>query len=174
MVENVVVAAEDAVRQPVVPQELPDVLDRVQLGAFRWQRDEGDVGRYLELVRRVPSGLVEQEDGMRARRHGGRDLGEVEAHRLSVAVRQDEAYGLARLGTDSAEDVGRRRPLVMRRRGSGAAPGPTPGDLILLPNSGLVGEPDLYGAGGDAFRARDFLQEGGKGLFKRSTAPSAC
>ena len=35
VVEDIVVRLEDAVRQPVVAHELPDVLDRVELGAFR-------------------------------------------------------------------------------------------------------------------------------------------
>ena len=38
MVEDVVVGFENAVRQPVVAHELPDVFDRVELGAFRRQR----------------------------------------------------------------------------------------------------------------------------------------
>jgi hypothetical protein len=38
-----VVIAEHRVRQPVVAQELPDVLHHVELGAFRRQRQERDV-----------------------------------------------------------------------------------------------------------------------------------
>jgi len=34
MVEDVLVGPEDAIRKPVVAHELPDVLDRVQLGGF--------------------------------------------------------------------------------------------------------------------------------------------
>ena len=41
MVEDVVVGFEDAVRQPVVAHELPDVFDGVQLGASGRQRHEG-------------------------------------------------------------------------------------------------------------------------------------
>jgi hypothetical protein len=37
MIEDVLVGFEDAVRQPVVTHELPDVFDRVELGAFRQQ-----------------------------------------------------------------------------------------------------------------------------------------
>ena len=44
MIEDVVVGFEGAVRQPVVAHELPDVLDRVELGAFGRQRHEGDIG----------------------------------------------------------------------------------------------------------------------------------
>ena len=35
VVDEIVVRFEDAVRQPVVTQELPDVFDRIELGTFR-------------------------------------------------------------------------------------------------------------------------------------------
>ena len=44
MVDDIVVGYEYAVRQPVVAHELPDVLDRVELGPFGRQRHEGDIG----------------------------------------------------------------------------------------------------------------------------------
>ena len=43
VVEDVVVGCEDAVREPVITHELPDVFDRVQLGVFGRQRHEGDI-----------------------------------------------------------------------------------------------------------------------------------
>ena len=43
MIEDMVVGFEDAVGEPVVPHELPDVFDRVQFRTFRRQRQEGDV-----------------------------------------------------------------------------------------------------------------------------------
>ena len=44
------VGAEDAVGEPVVADELPDILDRIEFGAFGRQRDERDVRRHDELV----------------------------------------------------------------------------------------------------------------------------
>ncbi len=38
VVENVFVGLEDPVGQPVVPDELPDIFSRVELGAFGWKR----------------------------------------------------------------------------------------------------------------------------------------
>ena len=49
MVDDVVVGFEDAVRQPVVAHELPDVLDRVELWAPWRERHQGDVGRHDEF-----------------------------------------------------------------------------------------------------------------------------
>ena len=78
MVEDIVVGFEDAVRQPVVAHELPDVFDRVELGAFRRQRQQGDIGRDDQARREMPAGLIEYQHGMSTGRHGGRYLSRAE------------------------------------------------------------------------------------------------
>ena len=150
MVDEGMDVVEHAVRQPVVADELPDILLRVQLGAFRWQRDDGDVVRHDELAREVPSGLIGQQQRMTFWGHVGGDRREVQVHHRGIAPGQDQTDGLALLGTDGAEDVGRGGALVGWRRRTTAAPGPAAGDLVLLANSGLVGKPDLYVAGIEA------------------------
>ena len=51
LIDDVVVGPEDSVGKPVVADELPDVFDGVELGRFRWQWHEGDVGgSLLELT----------------------------------------------------------------------------------------------------------------------------
>src|SRR2546428_12453106 len=55
MVEDVVVGFEDAVREPIVAHELPDVLDRIELGRFRRQRQERDVVWDGKPLRDMPS-----------------------------------------------------------------------------------------------------------------------
>lgn len=53
VVDDVVVGLEDAVREPAIAQELPEVLVRVVLGTSPRQRQKGDVGggeRHLERV----------------------------------------------------------------------------------------------------------------------------
>ena len=67
MVDDVVVGSEDAVGEPVVAHELPDVLYRVQLGTFRRQRDDANVVGYDELSGHMPPGLIHQHDGVSAR-----------------------------------------------------------------------------------------------------------
>jgi hypothetical protein len=52
----------------------------------------------------VPSGLIEQEDRMRARRDVEGDLLEMHAHRLAVAPGHDDAGGLAFSRADRAEE----------------------------------------------------------------------
>ena len=44
MIDYVVVACENAVREPVVAHILPDIFDRIEFRALRRQRHDGDVG----------------------------------------------------------------------------------------------------------------------------------
>src|SRR5216684_359395 len=144
VVEDVVVGAEDAVGEPVVADVLPDVLDRVEFGRLGRQRQQGDVGGDVELVGEVPAGLIEQQHGVGARCDGARDFGQMQRHRGGVAARQDEAGGSPLGRANGAEDVGRAGALIVRRRGPGAAPRPSPGDLVLLADPSLVLKPDFY------------------------------
>ena len=95
MVEDVVVGFGDSVRQPVVAYELPDVLDRVELGAFRRQRQQGDIGWNGQPCREMPAGLVKYQHGMGAWRHGSGYLGEMQRHVFGVAAGQNERRALA-------------------------------------------------------------------------------
>jgi len=44
MIDEIIVGFEDAIGEPVIAEKLPDIFDRVEFGAFRWQGDDGDVG----------------------------------------------------------------------------------------------------------------------------------
>jgi len=85
MVDEIVVGFEDAVGEPIVAHELPDVFDRVELGAFRRQRNDGDVCRHDKTGRQVPAGLIDQEDGVGGDSFG--DFRQVQVHGLGVAGR---------------------------------------------------------------------------------------
>jgi hypothetical protein len=54
VVDDIVVAKEDAVGQPVVAHELPDVFLRVQLGTFGREEYERDVAGDVELAGGMP------------------------------------------------------------------------------------------------------------------------
>ncbi len=92
----------------------------------------------------MPSRLIENENGVRAGRHCSGDLLEMQGHRLGIAGRKDEGCALAVLRTDGAEDIGRGGALIARRGRPCAALRPTPRDLVLLADAGLVAEPDFY------------------------------
>jgi hypothetical protein len=174
VIDDIVVGFEDPVREPVVAHELPDIFLRVQFGAFGWQCDQRDIRRDDQGAGEMPSGLIDQKRGVRARRDLRRDLCQVEVHGLGVASGHDERRALAVLGTDRPENIGRGGSLVFRRARPRAALGPTPGDLVLLADARFVGEPDFYGVGLDAFFAPDLLQARGETFLKSSIAPCAC
>ncbi len=173
VVDDVVVGFEDSVREPIVAHELPDVFLGVQFRAFCRQRDDRDVGRDVELAGEMPTGLIDEQRGVGARRDLGGDFGQMQVHRLSVAARHDERRALAVLRTDRPEDVGGGGSLVLRRARPRAPFGPSPGDLVFLADPGLVGEPDLYAIGIDAGFAPDLLQARGEAFLKSSIAPAA-
>src|SRR5918911_5661010 len=171
VIDDSLMGGEDPVRQPVVTQELPHVLHRIEFRRPRRQRPQREVRRDLEPTRLMPTGLIEQHHRMRAGRHLARDLGQVQAHVLTRATGQNQARALALSRADRAEDIGRGGPLVLRRWGTAAAPGPAPRDLVLLPDPGLIGEPDLYGLAAGLI-TRDRRQTGRKLFLKTATAAS--
>ena len=174
MVDEIVVGFEDAVREPVVAHKLPDVFDRIELGAFWRQRNDGDICGHEEAGRQVPASLIDQEDGMGSGRNRFGDLCKMQVHRLAVAGRQDQGRALALLGADRAEDIGGSGTLVARRTGAGAALRPAASDFVLLADAGLVGEPDFYRVAVKRLLARNCLQARGEVFLKSSIAPSAC
>jgi len=97
----------------------------------------------------------------------------MQVHRRDVAAGQDKGRALAVLGADGAEDIGRGGALIVWRRGSRTAPGPAPGDLVLLPDPGLVGKPDFYRGRIDRLVARELVDNLGEAFLKSSMAPSA-
>ena len=164
MVDDLVVGAEHSVREPVVAHELPHILLRIELRALRWDRDDRDVCGQLEFRCQVPSGLIHEQHGVSTRRDVERDLGEVQVHSVGVAERQDQPRCLALLGADRAEDVGGLGALIVRRRGAASALRPSPCDLVLLPDPGLVLKPDFYRRAAREGRS-DLVQLGGKAPF---------
>lgn len=78
-IENTLVAVEDAVAQGVLAQELPDVLDRVQLGRIRWLMQQDDVLGHLQPAAvLMPSGAVDLHDGKAAGANTTADLGQMQ------------------------------------------------------------------------------------------------
>ena len=86
LVEDVGVGYADAVRQPVVAHELPEILDRIKFGAFRGQRQRGHGGWDDERTGVIPSRLIEEQDGVGARRDSGGHLRQVQGHPLGNAL----------------------------------------------------------------------------------------
>ena len=128
------------------------------------------LARNDQFGRSVPSGLIEQQHGVRAWRDVEGDFLQMHAHRLAVAAGHDDAGGLAFGGADRAKDPGRGPALILGRRWSGAAPRPAPGELGLLADTGLVLPPQLYGRASRE-PAPDLRQAGGE-LFLKTAMSS--
>jgi hypothetical protein len=174
VIDDIVVGFEDAVREPVVAHILPDIFDRIEFRAFRRQRDDGDIGGNHQSCRQMPSGLIDEKDGVGSWCDGFGDFRQMQVHRLGIAGGQDQSCALSLLGADGSEDVGRGGTLIPRRARASAALGPPAGDLVLLANARFIREPNFYLADVDCFFARDFIQARWEAFLKFSMAPSAC
>ena len=91
----------------------------------------------------MPSGLIEDENGVSAGRNFRRDLVEMKLHGFGVAKRQHEGSAGPVLGADGTEHIGRLRALIVNGPGTRALPGPAIGELVLLTDAHLVLEPHL-------------------------------
>lgn len=169
VIEDVLVGMEDAVGEPVVPHELPDVFDRVQFWRPRRQRQQRDVVGDAKVTGAVPTGLVEDDDGVGIGCDIAGDFFEVQRHRFGRAPGQDEGGAFSFPRTDGAEYVRRGGALILGCGRPGAAPRPSPGDAVLLADARLVLKPDLYPLIGADGR-RDRCQRGGKVFLNVSSA----
>src|SRR4051812_26963819 len=97
--------------------------------------------------------------------------GERTSHALRGAARQDKPCSFARGWADGAEDVGRGGSLVFGGCGPCAALRPAAGDLVLLPDPGLICEPDLDHLA-MSLGLCDRLQTGREVFLKAATAAS--
>ena len=110
MVDEGVDVVKHTVGEPIVPDELPDVFLWVQLGAFRWQRNDGDVVRHDELAREVPSGLIGQQQRMTSWGHVGGDRREMQ---VRAGLRASEVAAL-KIG-----DIDSTRMMIRVEQGKG-------------------------------------------------------
>ena len=86
---------------------------------------------------------MDTEGRVRAWRDGDGDLGQMQVHRLDVALGQDQADRLAVQRADRTEYVGGRGALIQHCRRPSAAFGPASPQLRLLADAGFIAEPDF-------------------------------
>src|SRR3954453_16742113 len=91
---------------------------RIELRRARRQRQERDVAWRLEAFGVMPSGLIENENGVGAGSYFRCDLVEMKLHRFGIAKREHEGSTGSEVGTDCTEHVGGLRALIVDRRGT--------------------------------------------------------
>ena len=91
----------------------------------------------------MPSGAVDNDDGMGAGCHGLADLGQMQGHGLFVGERHDEGGAGAAGRADSAEDVGPAVSAVARSGWSATLFRPDVGQRALLADPGFVLPPEF-------------------------------
>lgn len=90
----------------------PDTLDGVALWRIGRQGNQGDVVWNGERVGSVPSGAIEDHDGVFVGRQGLGELGEEQGHGDRGHRGQDQGEFGAGGGFDGSEDMGPIEPLV--------------------------------------------------------------
>jgi len=141
--------------EQVLPEELPDVLCRVEFRRVGRQRQERDVFRDCEtLAGLVPSSAVENDDGVSALGDAFADFGEMQGHGFGVDLGQHQGSPGAALRTNGAEEIGRAMPGIAGCGGPRATPCPKAGERSLLADPGFVLPPDLEGFAGSRGRQR--------------------
>jgi len=171
MIDDVVVAFEDPVREPVVPHILPNVFDRIEFWRFGGQRDERHVFGHVQLCGDVPTGLINEQHRMGSRLNLKRDRLQMQFHGLGVAKWQNETGRLSERGADRSEDIGGGGSLILQGEGARAALSPAPCDLVLLANASFVLEPQFERLAGGR---RDIREDIGDFFLNASTAASSC
>jgi len=127
----------------------------------------------VESFRAVPSGLIEDENGVSAGTNFSSDLVDVQLHGFAIAEGQHEGGTDAEFGADGAEQIGRLRALVVAGPRSRARPGPAIGQLVLLADPHLVLEPHLYRRSWSE-RTADFRHTNGEVFLNASIASALC
>jgi hypothetical protein len=138
VIDDVVEGFEDSVREPILAHEQPDILLAVELGRARRQRQERDIAWDFQVLRTVPTSLIEDENGVRAGGNLGGDFFEMKLHGFAVTGRQHQCGAGPTLGADRPEQIGRLGALIVDGAGPRApTPIPAVGSLTVRPKFGL-------------------------------------
>src|SRR4051794_12090538 len=140
---GLVAAGEHAVAQPAVAQVLPHPLDRIEFGTVRGRVDEGQVRRHGQPLADVPAGPVQDERGVGPGRDRARQLGQEDLHGRGRDLGQHQRDALAALRAHGPEQVGRGEALLPHPARTRPSLVPDVREAALLPDPGLVHEPQL-------------------------------
>lgn len=105
MIDDFIIGFEDAVGEPVIAHELPDIFDRIEFRAFGWKRDDADSVRYDECVCHMPASLIHEHDGMGIRGYVSGDFGKMQVHCVGIANWQNKPCTFPQGRADRPKDV---------------------------------------------------------------------
>jgi hypothetical protein len=166
--DDIFVVFEDAVREPVVAHELPEVFDGIEFRAARGERQEGDVVGNGECTCCMPASLIEDQNAMGIRADCGGDDFQMLCHGMAIGPRHDQTSSLAVVWADSTKQPHRSCALIFGGAGPRSPLGPSSGQLCLLPYAGFVLEPDFEGLLAHFFS--DLLERAGEVFLKAMAA----
>ena len=157
MSDDIVIAVEYPVGEPILAKVLPNVFNRcpagdcasidergIEFGGSWRQRYQRNVAGDIQPVCCVPSGPIQDEYGVTPWIDRPTDFLKMRLHRGRIAERHDQSGPLAFGGTDCPKYIRRCGPLIERCPGTGSASGPTSRDAVLLADPGLIRKPNLY------------------------------
>ena len=144
-----------------MPEILPDVFLRVELGAVRRQSQQADIVRGLEGFCGVPPGPVDDDDSVRTFFNLAADFDEVSVHGMGVGAGHDQRRAHAARRTDGSKDIGAFIPLIAHSARARAFFAPDIGERPFLAYAGFILNPDFEGLAGGMFGEdlRDFGRE---------------
>ena len=152
-IKDSVIGREDAVAQVIVFQELPDIFNRIEFRAGRWQIDNSYIIGDEAFFGRVPGGLIHNKHGMRIISDMQADFFQMPVHGAGVGIRLDQGRADIAFRADSTEDIHAREAFVFRGARPGSLFSPYACDMPLLSHSRFVLPPVLQ-----SFAARMFRQ----------------
>lgn len=131
-----------------MPEILPDVFLRVQLGAVCWQSQQADIAWEFEGFCGVPTSPVDDDDGMRALLNLAADFDEMRVHGVGVGEGHDQCRSHAACGANGSKDIGAFITLITHGARAGAFFAPDIGERPFLTYAGFVLNPDFKALSG--------------------------
>ena len=130
-------------RKPMASHVMPYALRWIKFRAIRRYYDWCDIIWKLQAITSMPCGSIQEQHGMRVRRHMKADFFQVYIHRVGVAFRHDNGGTFVFRRADRPEDICRRKTQVLQRCRPRSAWRPNPRQGVLLADACLVTEPHL-------------------------------
>lgn len=122
----------------------PDALHGIQLGRVGWQRYQRDVGRHDEVIRSMPTGLIEDHHRMFVLGDRFCEAVEEHLHGFSIGIGHDEREGIVRPRLDSGKNIGESETLIAKPRWPLASLPPDMADAAFLADPRFILEKQTY------------------------------